>query len=162
MRKKWFEMTDVQEKSTAASRAATEAASEAATFALINKKAKRENWVRRGPLLPALVFMIVVTQIPFIIAAITGLIVLPYLFVLVPLVLRRFKAWPGREAPFSHRAWGIPLTLLPPPWDSFVFSPADWPRWKVCGIPPRNPAMVRGCRLPRTCLTALCGNRLRT
>jgi len=38
-----------------------------AVFARVNKKAKREAWVRRGPLLPALIFTILVTQVPFLV-----------------------------------------------------------------------------------------------
>jgi sorbitol/mannitol transport system permease protein len=32
----------------------------------VNRRARREGWLRRGPLLPALVFGIIVTQLPFI------------------------------------------------------------------------------------------------
>jgi sorbitol/mannitol transport system permease protein len=35
-----------------------------------NKRAKKEGWLRRGPLLPALVFTIVITQIPFVLTVI--------------------------------------------------------------------------------------------
>ena len=31
-----------------------------------NRRAKREGWVRRGPLLPALAFTVIITQLPFI------------------------------------------------------------------------------------------------
>jgi len=33
----------------------------------VNRKAKREAWLRRGPLLPALIFTVVVTQLPFLV-----------------------------------------------------------------------------------------------
>jgi sorbitol/mannitol transport system permease protein len=36
----------------------------------INRKAKREAWLRRGPLLPALAFTIIVTQLPFVVTII--------------------------------------------------------------------------------------------
>lgn len=52
-------MTVVQEKRPEAA--------EAATLVRVNKKAKRDAWLRRGPLLPALIFTIVVTQIPFLV-----------------------------------------------------------------------------------------------
>ncbi|MDQ2847746.1 MAG: sugar ABC transporter permease [Actinomycetota bacterium] len=32
-----------------------------------NKRARKESWVRRGPLLPALIFTIIVTQLPFLV-----------------------------------------------------------------------------------------------
>ncbi len=35
-----------------------------------NRRAKREGWVRRGPLLPALIFTIVVTQLPFLVTVV--------------------------------------------------------------------------------------------
>ena len=35
-----------------------------------NRRAKKEGWLRRGPLLPALVFTIVITQIPFVLTLI--------------------------------------------------------------------------------------------
>ncbi|MDQ2738256.1 MAG: sugar ABC transporter permease [Actinomycetota bacterium] len=53
-------MTDVQDKPTEVA--------DSIVFARVNQKAKREAWVRRGPLLPALLFTIVVTQIPFLVA----------------------------------------------------------------------------------------------
>jgi sorbitol/mannitol transport system permease protein len=33
----------------------------------VNRKARKEGWVRRGPLLPALIFTIIVTQLPFVV-----------------------------------------------------------------------------------------------
>ena len=36
----------------------------------VNRKARREAWLRRGPLLPALVFAIIVTQLPFVVTII--------------------------------------------------------------------------------------------
>ncbi|WP_188941819.1 carbohydrate ABC transporter permease [Nakamurella endophytica] len=51
-------MTAVQEKQTAVS---------SGVAADVNRKAKKEKWVRRIPLLPALIFTIVVTQIPFLV-----------------------------------------------------------------------------------------------
>lgn len=54
------EMTTLKENPTNAA--------DVAVFARVNRQAKKEGWVRRGPLLPALTFTIIVTQIPFLVA----------------------------------------------------------------------------------------------
>ena len=45
-----------------------------------NKKAKKDAWLRRGPLLPALAFTIVITQIPFVLTVIFSLIFMMPIF----------------------------------------------------------------------------------
>lgn len=54
-------MTAVQDRSPA------EAETSSSVASAVNKRAKREAWLRRGPLLPALIFTIVVTQLPFLV-----------------------------------------------------------------------------------------------
>jgi sorbitol/mannitol transport system permease protein len=54
-------MTAVQDRSPA------EAETSSSVALAVNKRAKREAWLRRGPLLPALIFVIVVTQLPFLV-----------------------------------------------------------------------------------------------
>ncbi|MET3804765.1 sorbitol/mannitol transport system permease protein [Nakamurella sp. UYEF19] len=54
-------MTALQEKSSASAGPSAAVANE------VNRKAKREAWLRRGPLLPALIFTVLVTQLPFLV-----------------------------------------------------------------------------------------------
>ncbi len=54
-------MTTTQEKTPASADLSAAVANE------VNRKAKREAWLRRGPLLPALIFTVVVTQLPFLV-----------------------------------------------------------------------------------------------
>ena len=55
-------MTALQDRSPAG------AETSAAVAQRVNSRAKRDAWLRRGPLLPALIFTIVVTQLPFLVA----------------------------------------------------------------------------------------------
>ncbi len=54
-------MTTTQEKTSSSADPSAAVAKE------VNRKAKRDAWLRRGPLLPALVFTVVVTQLPFLV-----------------------------------------------------------------------------------------------
>ncbi len=54
-------MTTLQDRSPAS------AGQSQALMREVNRKAKKEAWLRRGPLLPALVFTVVVTQLPFVV-----------------------------------------------------------------------------------------------
>src|SRR5207302_1443734 len=56
--------------------------------------------------------LVAVTHIELIIAAITGLLVLPYVFVLAALLLRRLGGWPSHRSLFSLGSWGLPLTVV--------------------------------------------------
>jgi amino acid transporter len=76
----------------------------------------------------SMVPLLVVKKIPVIIAAITALILVPYLMVLGALLVRRLRGWPGKDAPFSLGRWGVPLTGVSIIWVVLVILDALWPR----------------------------------
>jgi amino acid transporter len=72
--------------------------------------------------------LLFIKRIPVIVAAITGMIVIPYILVLGSLLLRRFQGWPKAESKFNLRRWGMPVTLVALAWMVFVLIDAAWPR----------------------------------
>jgi amino acid transporter len=72
--------------------------------------------------------LIFIKKIPVIVAAITALILVPYVLVLVSLVLRRFQGWPSTTSKFRLGRWGFPLTVVALAWTVFVAIDAAWPR----------------------------------
>ena len=61
-------------------------------------------------------------------AAITALIIIPYILVLGSLLVRRLRGWPKAESKFNLRRWGIPVTVVGLAWTIFVLIDAAWPR----------------------------------
>jgi amino acid transporter len=76
----------------------------------------------------SMVPLLVVKKIPVIIAAITALILVPYLLVLGALLMRRLRGWPQRAALFRLGRWGLPLTVTGIVWVVLVLLDALWPR----------------------------------
>jgi amino acid transporter len=76
----------------------------------------------------SLIPLIFINRIPVIVAAITGMIVIPYILVLGSLLLRRLQGWPKTESKFNLRGWGMPVTLVALAWTIFVLIDAAWPR----------------------------------
>ncbi len=72
--------------------------------------------------------LLAVTQIPVIIAAISALILVPYLLVLLALIRRRMQGWPHTETPFRLGSWGLPLTIIAIVWVAAVLVDALWAR----------------------------------
>jgi len=72
--------------------------------------------------------LLFVRQIPVIVAAVSALILLPYVLVLAALLRRRLAGWPRTGAPFRLGALGIPLTLIGLVWAAGVTIDAAWPR----------------------------------
>ena len=62
------------------------------------------------------------------IAAITALILIPYLLVLVSLLRKRMSGWPTAASPFNLGTWGLPLTVVGIVWVVAVIIDAAWPR----------------------------------
>jgi amino acid transporter len=69
-----------------------------------------------------------VSNIPVIVAAITAMILVPYLLVLGSLMRRRLAGWPTSPAPFRLGPWGIPLTAIGIVWVVGVIVDAAWKR----------------------------------
>jgi amino acid transporter len=76
----------------------------------------------------SLIPLIFIKRIEVIVAAITALIIIPYILVLGSLLLRRFQGWPRNESRFNLRGWGFPVTLVGLAWTVFVLIDAAWPR----------------------------------
>jgi amino acid transporter len=76
----------------------------------------------------SLIPLIFIKRIEVIVAAITALIVIPYILVLGSLLIRRFRGWPHAESKFNLRRWGMPVTLVGLAWTVFVLIDAAWPR----------------------------------
>jgi amino acid transporter len=76
----------------------------------------------------SLIPLLFIKRIPVIVAAITALIIIPYILVLGSLVLRRLRGWPKAESKFNLRRWGLPVTLVALAWTVFVLIDAAWPR----------------------------------
>lgn len=72
--------------------------------------------------------LLVVQQVPVIIAAISALILVPYGLVLLALLRKRLQGWPHNPAPFKLRAWGVPLTMVGIVWVVVVLIDAVWAR----------------------------------
>jgi amino acid transporter len=76
----------------------------------------------------SLIPLIFIKRIPVIVAAITALIIIPYILVLGALLVRRLRGWPKAESKFNLRGWGMPVTLVALAWTVFVLIDAAWPR----------------------------------
>jgi amino acid transporter len=72
--------------------------------------------------------LIFIKRIDVIVAAITALIIIPYILVLGSLLLRRLRGWPKTQSRFNLRGWGMPVTLVGLAWTIFVLIDAAWPR----------------------------------
>jgi amino acid transporter len=94
----------------------------------LSKRTDEPIWTIVVATLLCLVPLVAVTKIELIIAAITGLIVLPYVIVLSSLLVRRLRGWPSRPSLFSLGRWGMPLTVISLAWVLFVFVDTAWPR----------------------------------
>jgi amino acid transporter len=76
----------------------------------------------------SIVPLIFIQRIPVIIAAITALIIIPYILVLATLLTRRTQGWPSALSRFNLRGWGMPITVVGLAWTVFVLLDAAWPR----------------------------------
>jgi amino acid transporter len=76
----------------------------------------------------SLIPLIFIKRVDVLVAAITGMIIVPYILVLGSLLLRRFQGWPKTESKFNLRRWGLPVTLVALAWTIFVLIDAAWPR----------------------------------
>ncbi|MGO8957411.1 MAG: APC family permease [Streptosporangiaceae bacterium] len=72
--------------------------------------------------------LIFITRIPVIIAAITALIIIPYILVLGSLLLRRLQGWPHARSQFRLGRWGLPITVVSLIWTAVILWDAAWPR----------------------------------
>ena len=72
--------------------------------------------------------LIFIKRIPVIVAAITALIIVPYILVLVSLLIRRLQGWPRSQAPFKLGRWGLPITVAAIVWTVIILWDAAWPR----------------------------------
>jgi amino acid transporter len=72
--------------------------------------------------------LIFIKRIPVIVAAITALIIIPYILVLVSLLVRRLRGWPPSQSRFNLGRWGLPITVAGIIWTCAVLWDAAWPR----------------------------------
>ena len=75
-----------------------------------------------------LIPLIFIKRIPVIVAAITALIIIPYILVLASLLVRRLRGWPQTRAQFNLGRWGLPITVAGLIWTVVVLWDAAWPR----------------------------------
>jgi amino acid transporter len=76
----------------------------------------------------SLIPLIFIKRVEVLVAAITGMIIVPYVLVLGSLLIRRLRGWPKAESKFNLRRWGIPVTVVALAWTVFVLIDAAWPR----------------------------------
>jgi amino acid transporter len=76
----------------------------------------------------SMVPLIFITRIPVIVAAITALIIIPYILVLASLLVRRLQGWPQTRAQFNLGRWGLPITVAGLIWTVVILWDAAWPR----------------------------------
>jgi len=76
----------------------------------------------------SMVPLIFIKKIEVIVAAITAMILIPYIIVLVAMLVRRLGGWPRKESKFNLRGWGLPTTIVGLAWTLFVFIDSIWPR----------------------------------
>src|SRR5260370_16893857 len=57
--------------------------------------------------------LIFIKRIPVIVAAITALIIIPYILVLASLLIRRVRGWPHPRSQFRLGTCGLPITPIP-------------------------------------------------
>ena len=72
--------------------------------------------------------LIFIKRIPVIIAAITALIIIPYILVLGSLLIRRLQGWPHAQSQFRLGRWGLPITVAGLIWTAVILWDAAWPR----------------------------------
>jgi amino acid transporter len=72
--------------------------------------------------------LIFIKRIPVIVAAITALIIIPYIMVLAALLVRRLQGWPRTVSQFRLGRWGLPVTVVALIWTVFILWDAAWPR----------------------------------
>jgi amino acid transporter len=72
--------------------------------------------------------LIFIKRIPVIVAAITALIIIPYILVFGALLVQRLQGWPRAAAQFSLGKWGLPITVAGLVWTIIILWDAAWPR----------------------------------
>jgi hypothetical protein len=72
--------------------------------------------------------LIFIKRIPVIVAAITALIIIPYILVLAAQLMRRLQGWPQQEAKFNLGKWGLPVTVAGLVWTVIILLDSAWPR----------------------------------
>ena len=72
--------------------------------------------------------LIFIKRIPVIVAAITALIIIPYIIVLATVFFRRLRGWPEQRARFNLGRWGMPVTVAAIVWTVIILLDAAWPR----------------------------------
>ncbi len=76
----------------------------------------------------SIVPLIFIKRIPVIVAAITALIIIPYILVLGSLLMRRLRGWPAAPSKFQLGRWGLPITVVGLIWTVIILLDAAWPR----------------------------------
>jgi amino acid transporter len=76
----------------------------------------------------SIVPLIFIKRIPVIVAAITALIIIPYIMVLGALLIRRLRGWPEARSQFRLGRWGLPITVAGLVWTVIILIDAAWPR----------------------------------
>jgi amino acid transporter len=72
--------------------------------------------------------LIFIKRIEVIVAAITAMIIIPYILVLASLLRRRLQGWPRQESPFKLGRWGLPVTVAGLVWTVVILWDSAWPR----------------------------------
>ena len=72
--------------------------------------------------------LIFIKRIEVIVAAITALIIIPYILVLGSLLVRRLGGWPKTASQFNLGRWGMPITMAGLIWTAIIVWDAAWPR----------------------------------
>ena len=72
--------------------------------------------------------LIFIKKIPVIVAAITALIIIPYIMVLGSVLWRRLQGWPRQRAQFNLGRWGMAVTVAAIVWTVIILLDAAWPR----------------------------------
>jgi len=76
----------------------------------------------------SIVPLIFIKKIEVLVAAITALIIIPYILVLGALLFRRLGGWPKVSAQFNLGRWGLPITIAGLIWTVIILWDAAWPR----------------------------------
>jgi amino acid transporter len=72
--------------------------------------------------------LIFIKKIEVLVAAITALIIIPYILVLGALLFRRLGGWPTVSSQFKLGRWGLPITIAGLIWTVIILWDAAWPR----------------------------------
>ena len=92
-------------------------------------RAPTSRWARSSvAVVLSIVPLIFIKRIPVIVAAITALIIIPYILVLGALLVRRLQGWPRAASQFSLGKWGLPITVAGLVWTVIILWDAAWPR----------------------------------